>query len=180
MQPVSPETAMAETENSRIEVTDLMQKTKPEAAVNVSVPGSGQTTHGIESGSKPTGDKNGSGDDVFGIYVVKPGDNLWDIHFRFLKHFYETRHVRISNTADEPTKNGKSSGVGKILKFSENIVYIYNVREKKLDFDLNNIQPLSKILIYNMKQIFNLLESVDYKNVQKLQFDGDTLWIPAE
>jgi hypothetical protein len=31
-----------------------------------------------------------------------------------------------------------------------------------------------------MEQIFALLDLIDYEKVNRIQFDGETLWIPAE
>ena len=117
---------------------------------------------------------------VFGIHVVQPGDNIWNIHFRFLKEYFDNRNIRISPLADEPDQRGFSSGVGKLLKFSENLVYIYNIRERKIDVDLSLIHPLSKIVVYNMDQVFALLEGIDYEQVRYVRFDGENIWIPAE
>jgi hypothetical protein len=75
---------------------------------------------------------------------------------------------------------GYSSGVGKLLKFSENMVYIYNVIEKTFSENLNLIEPQSKIVIYKMDRVFAFLEQVDYQKINRIQFDGDTLWVPAE
>jgi hypothetical protein len=69
--------------------------------------------------------------------------------------------------------------VGKLLKFSENIVYIYNLREHKIDVNLSLIHPLSKIIVFKMKQVFTLLDGIDYERVNRIQFDGEKLWIPA-
>ncbi len=123
-----------------------------------------------------------SGDKIkeFGIYVVQPGDNIWNIHFKFLKDYFDHKGVSLSPIADEPDQGGRSSGVGKILKFSENTVQIYNIKKRELDIDLNLIAPLSKIVVYNMEQIFALLDLIDYEQVNNIQFDGETLWIPAE
>ncbi len=123
-----------------------------------------------------------SGDQVqtFGIYVVQPGDNIWNIHFRFLKEYFANRGIRISPLADEPDQRGFSSGVGKLLKFSENIVYIYNIKEKRLAVNLDLIQPMSKIVVYNMEQVYALLDSIDYGQVSEIQFDGENIWIPAK
>ena len=85
----------------------------------------------------------------------------------------------LARSADEPDRKGYSSGVGKLLKFSENMVYIYNVKEKDFSQDLNLIEPNSKIVVYKMDQVFQLLEQIDYRHIDQLQFDGDTLWIPA-
>ncbi len=128
-----------------------------------------------------TGVGKTSGDgDVYGIYVVQRGDNIWNIHFKFLKDYARHRGISISPLADEPNQVGYSSGIGKLLKFSEKMVYIYNIKKKQLDVNLGSIQPFSKIVVYNMTDIFRLLESIDYDKINHIQFDGETIWIPAE
>ena len=116
----------------------------------------------------------------FGLYVVQPGDNIWNIHFRFLRDYFQRRGVGLSPVADEPVKGGFSSGVGKLLKFSENMVYIYNVKDKQFSENLDIIEPQSKIVIYKMDRVFAFLEQLDYANIDRIQFDGDTLWVPAQ
>ena len=118
--------------------------------------------------------------DAYGIYIVKPTDNIWNIHFQFLKEYFTHKGVVLSPMADEPTPKGESSGVGRLLKFSETMVHIYNIREKKLDTDLNMIQPLSKIVVFNLARVFAMLESIDYSEVNRIRFDGETLWLPAK
>ncbi|MGD9332136.1 MAG: hypothetical protein PVJ53_12545 [Desulfobacterales bacterium] len=115
----------------------------------------------------------------FGIYIVQPGDNIWNIHFRFLKDYFQRREVTLSPVADEPVQGGFSSGIGKLLKFSENIVFIYNIKDKQFSENLNLIEPQSKIVIYKMDRVFAFLEQVDYSKINRIQFDGDTLWVPA-
>jgi hypothetical protein len=115
----------------------------------------------------------------FGIHVVQPGENIWNIHFTFLKDYFDHKGVQLSPRSDEPLQGGSSSGVGKILKFSEHTVNIYNLREHKLDVNLNLIFPLTKVLVYNMDQIFAFLDLIDYKHVIRIQFDGETLWMPG-
>lgn len=116
----------------------------------------------------------------YGIHVVNKDDNIWDIHFKLLKDYYEHKGIHVAPLADEPDRKGRSSGVGKILKFSEHMVHIYNLREHKLDTGLNQIYPLTKIVVYNMSDIFALLDRIDYKDVHRIEFDGETLWLPAE
>jgi len=116
----------------------------------------------------------------YGIYVIQPGDNIWNIHFNILKEFYEYQGILVSSEADEPVALGKSSGVGKILKFSETMVIIYNLIEKKVDSDIDLLEPLSKVVVYNMDEVFSLLQEINYENIARLQFDGKTIWIPAK
>ncbi|WDP88594.1 MAG: hypothetical protein HUN04_02085 [Desulfobacter sp.] len=116
----------------------------------------------------------------YGIYVVQPGDNIWNIHFRILRDYYGSRGIELQEAADEPGASGMSSGVGKILKFSETMVIIYNMVEEKITRDINLIEPLSKIVVYNMDAVFALLEEISFNNVDRLQFDGQNIWIPAK
>ena len=116
---------------------------------------------------------------TYGVYVVQPGDNIWNIHFRMLKDYYARKGIRLGQNADEPESSGLSSGVGKILKFSEAMVIIYNLKEKKVTADVNIIDPLSKAVIYNMDEIFALLEQIDFNHVDRLRFDGSNIWIPV-
>ncbi|NNF99758.1 MAG: hypothetical protein HKM93_10290 [Desulfobacteraceae bacterium] len=116
----------------------------------------------------------------YGIYVVQRGDNIWNIHFKFLQNYLTHRDIDISPIADEPNKRGFSSGVGKLLKFSEKMVHIYSIRERKLDVDLDIIVPNSKLVVYNMTDVFALLDQIDYSVVNRLEFDGENIWIPAE
>ncbi len=117
---------------------------------------------------------------VYGIYMAKPGDNIWNIHFNFLKDYFKHKGVALSPRADEPDKRGFSSGIGKLLKFSEQMVFIYNMKERKIAANLDLITPLTKLVVYNMGQIYKLLDRIDYDRVNHIQFDGETLWIPAE
>jgi hypothetical protein len=118
--------------------------------------------------------------EIYGIYVVRPGDNIWNIHFTILRDYFELRGIEISPMSDEPSSQGVSSGVGKLLKFSEKIVYIYNIRQHKIDVDLDLIHPLSKIVVFKMNQVFTLLDQIDYNNINRIKFDGDTLWLPPQ
>jgi len=116
----------------------------------------------------------------FGIYVVQSGDNIWNIHFNILKEFYEHQGIKLSHKSDEPFDSGMSSGVGKILKFSETMVIIYNFVDQKIDSNIALLEPLSKIIVYNMDEIFSLLQEVNYKNMNRIQFDGKTIWVPTK
>ena len=118
--------------------------------------------------------------DAYGIYVVKPGDSIWKIHFNLLRGFFLQKGITLSYWSDEPKRTGKSSGVGRILKFSESMVSIYNVKERKLETDLNLLQPLSKIAVFNIGQTLDLFKQIDYRHLDHVRFDGKNLSIPAE
>lgn len=116
----------------------------------------------------------------YGIHVVQPGDNVWNIHFNIIKDYYNSQSISVEPEADEPDESGMSSGVGKILKFSEKTVIIYNLAQDKIDTNIDLIQPLSKIVVYNLSRVFTLLEQISYKNVDRVKFDGTTLWIATD
>ena len=99
---------------------------------------------------------------------------------KFLQDYFKNRGVSLSPASDEATANGSSSGVGKLLKFSENMVYIYNVRDRKLAVDLNLIHPLTKVVVFDMGRVFSLLDQIDFERVNRIEFDGDIIWIPAK
>ena len=118
--------------------------------------------------------------DAYGIYVVRPGDNIWDVHFRILKSFFAGKGITLSRWADQPLRNGDSSGVGRILKYSEKMVSIYNIEEHRVDTHLNLIQPYSKIVVFNIGQALEILKQIDYQHINNVRFDGERLSISPE
>ncbi|MBW2323955.1 MAG: hypothetical protein JRF41_10660 [Deltaproteobacteria bacterium] len=95
-----------------------------------------------------------SADSYYGIYVVRPGDN-----------------------ADEPFGN-KSSGVGRILKFAESMVSIFNIKTMRLSEDLNLLEPHEKIVIFNLTLLHNILGSLTVEQLDVIRFDGRDLLLP--
>ena len=118
--------------------------------------------------------------DVYGIHVVRSGDSIWKIHFNLLMGYFAQKGISLPRRSDEPLKTGKSSGVGKILKFSESMVSIYNVKERKLETKQNLLQPNSKIAVFNIGQVLDQFKQIDYRQIDRVRFDGKTLWMPAE
>lgn len=115
----------------------------------------------------------------YGIYVVQPGDNIWNIHYALVKEYFAGSGTPLPPKADEPKRGGGSSGVGKLLKFSEKMVYIYNLADERIDVDIHLIQPLTKLVVYNMDEVFRLVEEIGMENLHRIQFDGETIWLPA-
>ena len=122
----------------------------------------------------------GGGTGAYGIHIVQPGDNIWNIHFKLLKAYMAGKNIALPEKSDEPDRSGYSSGIGKLLKFSENMVYIYNIRDRQLSTDIHVIRPLTKIVIYKMDRVFELLDEVDIENAGRIRFDGENIWIPAD
>jgi hypothetical protein len=125
-------------------------------------------------------DRGGGETSDYGIYVVQRGDNVWNIHFKLLKEHFAARGIKLPPTADKPDPRGTSSGIGRILKFSEKEVYIYNFFERRLSADIDLIYPLSKIVVYNMRRITSILDQIDPRQLGSLRFDGTTLWFTIQ
>lgn len=118
--------------------------------------------------------------EAYGIYLVQPGDNIWQIHYRILRNSFKHQDMILPPQADRPDRDGFSSGVGKILKFAETMAYIYNIQKEALMDDLDRLQPQQQIVIFNMQRIFSMLEQIDINRLNEIIFDGEVLWIPAE
>jgi len=130
----------------------------------------------VEAGSS----RDSKPEDVYGIHVVQPGENLWNIHFALLKAYFGNKGISLPPLADEPRQNGTSTGIGRLLKFSEGMVFIYNLGERRLETEIESIIPSRKIVIYKMSQVFALLDQIRDTEIDRIRFDGDTLWLPAE
>lgn len=134
----------------------------------------GIVTLPLEDGNIKTPSKS------YGIHVVRPKDNIWTIHFRILREYLASRGILLPLSADQPDPEGHSSGVGKVLKFSERMVRIYNMKEKQFAENIHIIHPFEKIIIYNLEEMRELLDTLTQENVDRIRFDGENLWISAE
>ncbi len=110
----------------------------------------------------------------YGIYLVRAGDNLWNIHFAFLREYLGHLGIGIAPKDDEPI-GSHSSGVGRILKYAENMVYIFNLKTKELSEDLNMLEPAEKIIIFNLPRLHSMLGSLTAEQLKTVRFDGRDL-----
>ncbi len=114
--------------------------------------------------------------DLFGLRIVRQGDNIWNIHFDVIKAFFwNQREIRLSSLIDEPDEVGHSSGVGKILKFSETIGVSYNLMTGKIMWDPNFLLPGHEIYFFRMKDILSVLEGLSVADLNKFAYDGREL-----
>jgi hypothetical protein len=110
----------------------------------------------------------------YGVYVVRPGDNLWNIHFAFLREYFGSRDIRIPPDADEP-QGSRSSGIGRILKYAETMVHIFNLKTGKLSTNLNLLEPRDTIVIFNLSALDKNLKPLTYEQIDTIHFDGRNL-----
>jgi len=115
---------------------------------------------------------------AWGVHVVRPGDNLWQIHYQLLREYLAGRGVNLPLRADQPQPKGYSTGVGKILKFAEHMVGVYNLRTGQMTKDLNLLEPGQKVVIFNLSEIFPQLDKVDPKEINGVLYDGRVLFFP--
>ncbi|MCB2191439.1 MAG: hypothetical protein KQI62_07735 [Deltaproteobacteria bacterium] len=115
---------------------------------------------------------------AWGVHVVRPGDNLWQIHYQLLREYLVGRGVKLPPRADQPQPRGYSTGVGKILKFAEHMVGVYNLRTEKMSKNLNLLEPGQKVVIFNLSEIFAQLDKVDPKEINGVLYDGRVLFFP--
>ncbi len=113
---------------------------------------------------------------LYGVYVVKPGDNLWNIHFRVLREYFGSRGIKVSKKADEPNERGISSGVGRILKYAERMVFIYSCKTDELCDNLDVIHANDKVVVFNMTEIDKVLRQLDAEKIKKIHFDGTNIY----
>ncbi len=115
---------------------------------------------------------------AWGVYMVRPGDSLWRIHYRLLREYLRARGVKLQPFADQPTPKGYSSGVGKVLKFAEHMVGVYNLRTGHMSKNLNLLEPGQKVVVFNLSEIFGQLDKVNPNEINGIMYDGRVLFFP--
>ena len=115
---------------------------------------------------------------VWGVHVVRPGESLWSIHFRLLREYMAARGVKLGAKADQPTTEGYSSGVGKVLKFAEHMVGVYNTQTRHMSRNLNMLEPGHKVVVYNLTEIFAQLAKINPRDLSGVMYDGRVLFFP--
>jgi hypothetical protein len=114
--------------------------------------------------------------DFYGVYVVRGGDNLWDIHFSFLREYLKHMGMEVSDRADEGV-GGRSTGVSRILKYAETLVHIYNMKTRKLDRNIHLLEPETKVVIFNLSHLDRILGDLKPGQLNRVRYDGRELFI---
>ncbi len=110
----------------------------------------------------------GADSPYYAVRIVRPADNVWKIHYAILQEYLARRQVILPKNADRKLPNGRSSSVGKLLKFIESVVTVYNVDQSKIEKNINVIYPGSLVVFFKISDLFKALD--------KLQSD-DWKWI---
>ena len=117
--------------------------------------------------------------DFYGVYVVRRGDNLWDIHFAILREYLNHRGIDVPPNADEiKSPSGRSSGVSRILKWAESMVHIFNMKTKSLDQKLDLLEPNEKVVVFNLTHLHRILGALKSGGLDQVQYDGRKLYLP--
>ncbi len=115
------------------------------------------------------------GETKYGIHLVLPGENLWKVHLDFLREYFAKKGIVIARGADKPGRGGQSSGVARILKYAERMVYVYNIKDGKLSDNLNLIRPNEKIVVFNISRLDSILKKLDAEKIERVHLDGEKL-----
>ena len=172
---------LTQIEDKKKQVADQTASTNPD--VQLSEMSIGEDSPPATLGPPPPLPEETAGsihNEFYGVYVVRRGDNLWDIHFGILREYLRHLNIKISDHADETQgRFGGSSGVSRILKYAENMVFIYNIKTKRLDSNLNVIEPETKLVVFNLTHLQKILGSLKPEDLDKIRYDGKELYLPG-
>ncbi len=113
----------------------------------------------------------------YGVRLVRPGENLWKIHYGVIQEYFARRGIELPPRADQPRADGRSTGIGRLLKFLESIVRVYDARRNRLVDDIDLLHPDDLIVFFNISQLFEALDQVEAKELEALRYLGSTLQI---
>lgn len=111
-----------------------------------------------------------SGESYYGVRVVRPGENLWHIHYGIVREYFERREVILPVYADRPMPDGRSSGVGKLLKFMETIVRVYDVQGRRPEVSLDLIHPEHSLVYFRISELFDALDQLKAEDLRWLRY----------
>ncbi|MCU0574164.1 MAG: hypothetical protein MUC41_14380 [Syntrophobacteraceae bacterium] len=111
-----------------------------------------------------------SGEAYYGVRVVRSGENLWDIHYGIIREYFERREVTLPVYADRPMPDGRSSGVGRLLKFMETIVRVYDVQGRRPEGNLDLIHPEHSLVYFRISELFDALDQLKAEDLRWLRY----------
>lgn len=109
-------------------------------------------------------------DRYYGVRVVRPSENIWTIHYGIFREYMKRRGIEIAPAADRPLADGRSSGVGRLLKFMEHIVLVYNTETNRMVQDLHMIHPSIVIIFFNISDLFAAFDQLNSNTLLSLRY----------
>lgn len=115
----------------------------------------------------------------YGARLVRPGENLWNIHFAIMREYLARRDIHLAPNADEPLADGHSSGMGRLLKFLEGAVQVYDISLGGISRDHDLVRPKTIIVFFNISELFTALDQIQYADIRYLRFVSNSLLVDA-
>lgn len=152
------------------DIQDRIQGTArgaPESGGQVQEGGAGPAVTGPVPGAKDS--------PYYGVRIVRPSENVWKINFGILREYLARRQVILPPNADQPLADGRSSGVGRLLKFIESVVTVYNVRENRPARTIDLVYPNSIVVFFKISDLFNALDQLQPEDWQWIRYVGGSI-----
>jgi len=109
-------------------------------------------------------------DRYYGVRVVRPAENVWTIHYGIFSEYMARRGMEIAPAADRPLADGRSSGVGRLLKFMEDMVLVYNMKEERMVENIHVIQPHTVLAFFNISDLFAAFDQLSPATLLSLRY----------
>lgn len=113
----------------------------------------------------------------YGVRSVRSGENLWKIHYRIIQEYMARRHMMLPPKADEPFPDGRSTGIARVLKFIEDVVFVYSLDYDRLEKDLNSIHPDSVLVFFKISDLFAVLDQLKPEDLKWVRYVNNRLRI---
>jgi hypothetical protein len=154
-------------------IAELLQNMQPGSSQTPVLPFIQESEIGSSIRKPITGDH--SSPEYYAVRVVLLGENLWNIHFAVIQEYLARRSIILAPRSDEPLADGSSSGVGRLLKFIESVVSVYNLDTKRSESNLNSVQPHHIIVFFKISDLFSALDQLQPEDLQRLRYVSNYL-----
>lgn len=115
--------------------------------------------------------------DYYAVRIVQPGDNLWNIHYQIIRDYLARRQIRLAAGADKPHPDGRSSGIGRLLKFIESVVVVYDFDKNRAETDLNLIHAYQIVVFFKISDLLAALDQLQPDDLNRLRYVNNFLQI---
>jgi hypothetical protein len=149
-------------------IADLLQQMQPGSKQTPILPSIRESEIGSTIRKPIAGDRTSP--EYYAVRVVLQGENLWNIHFAVIQEYLSRRNIILAQNSDKPLANGSSSGVGRLLKFIEGVVFVYNLNANRIEDNLSLIQPHQIVVFFKISDLFSALDQLQSEDLQRLRY----------